>query len=207
MVTARPSSAGRPPKGPVCAPSTPSTSPSNLRAGSPTGLRPTLRPTGRGRSRSSSPRRSRRGCSAGRPGWSPRPTGTAGPGRPSPSSTGRSARSAWTRPSGPPGAGPPGRPGPAPCSRPATFTCWGRPATGRPWPCTPGASWPGQPAVLQAGPRREELPPLPEVAGGRVVVGAPSRPSGSALVVGVVAGAWLVRRRTARWILATSGMG
>src|SRR4029453_1235341 len=36
---------------------------------------------------------------------------------------------------------------------------------------------------------------------------APPRPWGSALVVGVVAAAWLVRRCTARWILATSGMG
>jgi hypothetical protein len=192
-----------------------STSPSTSPPGSPELLPrgrpqpdfPSPRPTGPGRSRSSSPLRSRHGCSAGRRGWSPRPTATAGPVRRSPSSRGRSARSAWTRPSGPPGAGPPGRPAPARCSRPGTCTCWGRPAAGRPWACTHGPTRPGQPATLQAGPRREEVPPLPVVAGGSVVVGTPPRPSGSALVVGVVAGAWLVRRCTARWILATSGMG
>ena len=204
----RPLSAGAHQRISACARPTPlapswSTSPPTSRPGSCPGPRP----TGPGRSPSSSPRRPRHGCSAGRPGWSRRPTPTAGPGRPSPSSRGRSARSAWTPPSGPPAAGPPGRPGRAPCSRPGTCTCWGRPATGRPWPSTPGPSWSPQPAVLQAGPRPEEVPPLPVVAGGRVVVGALPRPSGSALVVGVVAGAWLVRRCTARWILAASGMG
>ena len=95
------------------------------------------------------------------------------------------------------------RAGPARCSRQATCTSSGRPVTGRPWPSTPGAAPPGQAAVVQAGLRLVELPP---VAGARVVGVVPPSPSGLA-VVGVVAAAWLVIRRTALWILGTLGIG
>jgi hypothetical protein len=95
------------------------------------------------------------------------------------------------------------RAGASPSSRQATCTCSGRPATGRPWPSTPGAARPGQLAVVQAGLRLVEPPP---VAGARVVAVVPPSPSGLA-VVGVVAAAWLVIRRTALWILGTLGIG
>ena len=78
-----------------------------------------------------------------------------------------------------------------------------RPATGRPWPSTPGAARPGQLAVVQAGLDLVEPPP---VARARVVAVVPPSPSGLA-VVGVVAAAWLVIRRTALWILGTLGIG
>jgi hypothetical protein len=56
--------------------------------------------------------------------------------------------------------------------------------------------------VVQAGLRWELRLP----AGAREVEVADPSPSGSALVV-VVTTAWLVSRRTVRWILGTSGIG
>ena len=75
---------------------------------------------------------------------------------------------------------------------------------GRRWPSTPGAAPPGQAAVPQAGLRWAELEE--RLAGALVVEVAPPSPSGSARVV-VVTAAGRVMRRTALWILSTSGIG